>query len=94
MADAGATAFFIPTNNGLPNGRASQEVKASARSADIRLATENRCWAIRADVAGRNGILTALGCSEIVDPYGNVVREGQPGQPDLLVADVDTSERN
>jgi predicted amidohydrolase len=89
MANAGATAFFIPTNNGLPNARATQEGRAAARSADIRLATENRSWAIRADVAGRNGILTGFGCSEIVDPYGNVVREAQPGKPDLLVADID-----
>ena len=89
MVEAGATAFFIPTNNGLPNARTSKEVKAAARSADVRLATENQCWAIRADVAGRNGILTGFGCSEIVDPHGNIVREAQLGQPDLLVADID-----
>ena len=89
MADAGVRAVFIPTNNGLPNVRASQEVRAPARSADVRLATGNQCWAIRADVAGRNGILTGFGCSEIVDPYGNIVLEAQVSQPDLLVADID-----
>jgi predicted amidohydrolase len=89
MADAGATAFFIPTNNGLPDARASQEIRAAVRSADVTLATENQCWAIRADVAGRNGILTGFGCSEIVDPHGNIVREARLGQPDLLVADIE-----
>src|SRR5215470_6062320 len=49
----------------------------------MRLATENRCWAIRAEVAGWNGTLTGLGCSEIVDPYGNIVGEAQLGRPDL-----------
>jgi len=65
------------------------EVRAAARSADVRLATENRCRVVRADVAGRNGTLTGFGCSEIVDPYGNIVREAQLEQPDLLVADID-----
>jgi 5-aminopentanamidase len=89
MAEAGATVIFIPTNNGLPNARGSEEMRAATRTADLKLATESRCWAIRADVAGRNGILTGFGSSEIVDPFGNIVCEAQLGQPDLLVADID-----
>jgi hypothetical protein len=40
MSARGATALFIPTNNGLPNGRISLELKAAARAADIARATE------------------------------------------------------
>jgi len=93
IADAGVTAVFIPTNNGLPKGRpSSQEIRAAAKTVDVRLATESRCWVIRADVAGRNGILRGFGSSEIVDPFGNILREAQFGQPDLLVADIDVSD--
>jgi predicted amidohydrolase len=84
-----AAAFFIPTNNGLPNSRASIELNTAARSTDIALATENRVWVIRADVAGRNGKLTCFGSSEIVDPQGNVIREARLGTADLLVAEID-----
>ena len=93
MAAQGATALFIPTNNGLPNGRAALELNAAARSTDIALATENRFWVIRADVAARNGKLTCFGCSEIVDPQGNVVQEARLEQEDLLVSDIEPEKR-
>jgi predicted amidohydrolase len=89
MVAQGASALFIPTNNGLPNGRASPEVNAAARDTDVALATENHLWVIRADVAGQNGFLTCFGCSEIVDPQGNVVQEGRIGREDLLVANIE-----
>jgi predicted amidohydrolase len=88
MIARGATALFIPTNNSLPNKRASLTLNAAARSTDIALATENRIWVIRADVAGGNGNLTCFGCSEIVNPQGKVVQEARLQQPDLLVADI------
>jgi predicted amidohydrolase len=93
MAASGAAALFIPTNNGLPNGRASLQLNAAARTAEIARAIENRVWVIRADVAGRNGTLTSLGCSEIVNPQGDVVQEGRLENSDLLVADIDFDER-
>ena len=89
IAAHGATALFIPTNNGLPNGRASLEVNTAARRTDIALATENRLWVIRADVAGRTRKLSCFGCSEIVDPQGNVVQKARLEQAALLVADVE-----
>jgi predicted amidohydrolase len=88
MAAGGAAVLFIPTNNGLPNGRASLELNAAARTTDIALATENRVWVIRADVAGRNGKLTSFGCSEIVNPEGDVVQEACLEDRDLLVANI------
>jgi predicted amidohydrolase len=87
MASQGATALFIPTNNGLPPEKA--DVVADARNADIALATENRVWVIRADVAGRDGGRVSYGSSGIVDPQGRVLRTAQPLTEDLLVADID-----
>jgi len=89
IAAGGAAALFIPTNNGLPNGRASLKLNAAARTTDIAIATVNRIWVIRADVAGRNGKLTSFGCSKIVNPEGDVVQEGRLEGPDLLVAHID-----
>jgi len=88
MAVQGESALFIPTNNSLPNERASLKVNAVARSRDVALATENQLWVIRADLAGRNGNLTCFGCSQIIDPQGNVVQQACVGQEDLLVANI------
>jgi predicted amidohydrolase len=87
MASQGATALFIPSNNALPPEKA--DIVADARKVDIALATENRVWVIRADVAGRAGGLVSYGSSGIVDPQGRVLRTAQPLAEDLLVADID-----
>jgi predicted amidohydrolase len=89
MTVQNAAALFIQTNNGLPNGRASLELNATARSTDVALATQHRIWVIRADIVGRNGKLTCFGCSEIVDPEGNVIQEARLERTDLLVAEID-----
>ena len=65
MAVQNAAPSSLPTNNGLPNGRASLELNAAARNTDVALATKHRIWVIRADIVGRNGKLTSFGCSEI-----------------------------
>jgi hypothetical protein len=48
---------------------------------------------IRADVAGPNGNLTSLGCSEIVDPRGGVVQEARLEDWDFLVADINVDKQ-
>lgn len=88
MAAQGATALFIPTNNGLPKNHAYPELVHEARASDLARAVENRVWVIRADVAGANLELISHGSSEIVDPNGNVIREAIRQRTDLLVADV------
>ena len=93
MAAQRAAALFIPTNKGMPNGRVSVELNAAARVTDIALATGNRFWVIRADVAGENGKLKCFGCSEIVDPQGNVIRAAHLGTADLLVVEIDVESR-
>ena len=90
MAAHGATALFVPTNNGLPPVRARAELVAQARSVDIARAVENSMWVIRADVAGRTDELVSYG---IVDPDGMVVQSARPLSDDLIVAEIDTAPR-
>ncbi len=91
IAAQGATALFVPTNNGLPPARACAEIVAEARNVDIATAIQNRMWVIRADVAGRSDELVSYGSSGIVDPGGVVVQSAQQMSEDLLVAEIDTS---
>jgi 5-aminopentanamidase len=90
LAAGGATALFIPTNNGLPPETDAVDLVNRARECDIARAMENRMWVIRADVAGRADELLSHGSSEIVDPSGAVVQLAQPLSEDLLIADIDT----
>jgi predicted amidohydrolase len=87
MASQGATALFVPTNNGLPVEKA--DVVVQARSVDIARAMENRVSVIRADVAGRTADLVSYGSSSIVDPGGTVRQSARRLAEDLLVADLD-----
>lgn len=88
MAAKGASALFVPTNNGLPPEKSSQKIVALARDADIARAVENRVWVIRADVAGRSDTLESFGSSEIVDRAGTVVQAARPSREDLIVAEI------
>jgi len=93
MAAHGATALFVPTNNGLPPKRAGAELVAQARKVDIARAVENSLWVIRADVAGRTDELVSYGSSGIVDPDGMVVQPAQQLREDLIVAEIHTVPR-
>jgi predicted amidohydrolase len=93
MAAQGATALFVPTNNGLPAARAGAELAAQARNVDIARAVENGMWVIRADVAGSNGELVSCGSSGIVDPDGMVAPSARQMSDDLIVAEIDTVPR-
>jgi 5-aminopentanamidase len=93
MAALGATALFVPTNNGLPNNRAYPELVQEARAADIARAVENRVWVIRADVAGESGDLMSYGSSGIFDPDGKIVQQGSLRSTDFLVADIEATPR-
>jgi predicted amidohydrolase len=91
MAEKGATALFIPTNNGLPPKKA--DVAAHARKVDIALAIEHGVSVIRADVAGRADGMVSYGSSGIVDSRGRVLQSTQPLTEDLIVADLEVSLR-
>jgi predicted amidohydrolase len=90
MAAQGATALFVPTNNGLAPATARPEhVAQTARNVDIARAVENGMWVIRADVAGRTDELLSYGSSGIVDPDGMVAQSARPLSEDLIVAEID-----
>jgi predicted amidohydrolase len=93
MAARGATALFVPTNNGLPPAKAWPQLVAEARNVDVARAVENSMWVIRADVAGRTDELRSDGSSGIVDPDGMVVQSAQPLSDDLIVAEIGTLAR-
>jgi predicted amidohydrolase len=88
IAAQGATALFIPTNNGLPVPRASPKINSEAAQVDKRLAVDNGLWVVRADTCGDNGKLVSFGSSEIVDPDGQVVMQASQGGSKLLVAEI------
>jgi predicted amidohydrolase len=87
MAAQGATALFVPSNNGLPLQKA--DVVDDARNVDIARAIENSVSVIRSDVAGRTADLVSYGSSGIVDPDGKVLQSAQRLSEDRLVADLD-----
>ena len=89
MVSQGATALFIPTNNGLPPEKA--DVAAHARSVDIALAIENNVCVVRADVAGRADGIVSYGSSGIVDSHGTVLQSAQRLTEELIVADLEVS---
>jgi predicted amidohydrolase len=93
MAAQGATALFVPTNNGLPPEKGGPKLIDQARKADIARATENGVYVIRADVAGQAGWLVSYGSSEIVDPDGKVLQSARRLVPDLVVAEIETAQR-
>ena len=94
MVAKGATAFFGPTNCGLPEGRAGAEIVDEARIVDVALARKFGVSVIRADVVGTCGALHSYGCSGIVDAAGAVVRDAPAGMEALLVADIPLTKSN
>ncbi len=91
MAARGAAALFVPTNNGLPPGKAGPELVMEARNVDIARAVENSVSVIRADVVGRTPELTSYGSSGIVAPDGRVLAAATGDE--LVIADIATAPR-
>ena len=91
MAAKGATALFIPTNNGLPPEKA--DVAGTREESRHRVAIEHGVSVIRADVAGRADGIVSYGSSGIVDSRGSVLQTTQPLTEDLIAADLEVSLR-
>lgn len=89
LASKGATALFIPTNNGLPPEKA--DVVADARRVDAARALENGVSIIRADVAGRASGLVSYGSSAITNADGTLLQSARRLAEDLLVAEIDAA---
>jgi predicted amidohydrolase len=91
LASQGATALFVPSNNGLPPEKA--DVIADARKIDVRLATEHRVFVIRADVAGRADGRVSYGSTAITGPDGAVRGAAVRLAEDLVVGDLSFAQR-
>jgi predicted amidohydrolase len=89
MASRGATALFIPTNNGLPPDRFGPEIVDQSRQTDIARAKENGVWIIRSDVAGKLDGLVSYGSSSIVSSNGRVAHAATQLESGLLIAEID-----
>ena len=90
MADSGATALFVPTNNGLPKHRDFGNLRELTTQTDVSLAVDNQMFVIRADVAGETDRLVSCGSSEIVSPDGIVLQSAMRFGEDLVVANICT----
>jgi predicted amidohydrolase len=89
LASRGAHVLFVPTNNALPESRSSAGLVAEAKECDVAIATKNRCWVVRADVAGTAGGLRSDGSSAITSPTGKTVATARALLEDLLVVDIE-----
>jgi predicted amidohydrolase len=88
IAQLGARALFIPTNNGLPPEKGGPKLSRAARESDQRTAVNNGLWIIRADVAGKCNGFSSHGSSTITSPSGELVRVARPFSEDLLVMKI------
>jgi predicted amidohydrolase len=88
LVSRGARMLFVPTNNALPELKASTDIVAEARACDVALAEANGCWVVRADVAGVAGGLRSEGTSAITSPAGKTVATARARGEDLLVTEI------
>ena len=86
MVERGATALFVPTNNGLRQAKGGVDLVEQARETDVARASENRVSVIRADVAGRADDLVSYGSSGIVDRHGAILNTAKQLEVGLVVA--------
>jgi predicted amidohydrolase len=93
MASRGATALFIPTNNGLPVDRAHQEVADDARRTDLALATLHGVSVVRADVTGDASGLRSHGSTAIVGPAGRLLASAAAREAGLVIAEIPIAPR-
>jgi predicted amidohydrolase len=88
MAAQGASIFFVPTNTGLPPGRASLELVEETRACDVSRAIENHAYVVRADMAGKDAPLVAFSTTAITGPDGCLVRTAHQDAEELLVTEI------
>jgi predicted amidohydrolase len=91
MSAQGATALFVPTNNGLPPSKA--DIVGVANNVDTARAIDNSVSVIRADAAGKAGNLVCYGSSAITDPDGTAQQYARVLTEDIIVAEIATEPR-
>jgi predicted amidohydrolase len=93
MTAKGATALFVPTNNGLPLKKTKPEsIARAARKSDIDRAIKLDVSVIRADVSGHTKAFSSWGSSGIIASDGKVLRSADPFSTGLIFADIGTAQ--
>jgi predicted amidohydrolase len=96
VTDAATTASALIAAQYTPQGprrcqspKPSSDLVLAARACDVALATANRCWVVRADVAGIVGGLRSEGSSAVISPAGTTVSSARALSDDLPVTEID-----
>jgi predicted amidohydrolase len=89
MTAQGASVLFVPTNTGLPPGKAGPDLVSETRACDSRLAVENLAYVVRADVTGQDRYLDAFGMTAVTGPDGRLIQAANQDAEELVVAEVD-----
>lgn len=74
VSSQGARLLCLPLNNMLPAGTAEKWRSRSIQNLQQR-AIETGCWVVSSDVVGEQGEFISIGCTCIVSPEGQVVRQ-------------------
>jgi predicted amidohydrolase len=95
LAARGAGVLFIPSNSGHLRGpSAANLLRARGENLPVARAVENTMAVVVADITGRQGNRSSLGCTRIVDPDGVVLAESDPAIEGLVIADVEPQRRH
>jgi 5-aminopentanamidase len=89
MAAQEASVFFVPTNSGLPPGKAGPDLVSETRACESKRAAENSAYVVRADVTGQDSYLDSFGTSAITGPDGRLIKAANRDAEELIVARVD-----
>lgn len=88
MAAQGATLLFVPTNTGLPPGKAGPELIDETRACDLTRAVENSAFVVRADVVGNSGWLISHGATAVTAPDGSLIQSAGKNVEELIVVEI------
>ena len=78
----GAEVIFVPANFTYPTGKAHWSILMRAR------AIENGTYVVATGQVGQKPNVVAYGHSMIVDPWGNILAEGQEGE-EIIYGEID-----
>jgi 5-aminopentanamidase len=84
MAAEGASVLFVPTNSGLPPGKAGPELVSETRACDSKRAVENSAYVVRADVTGQDSYLVSFGMSSVTGPDGRLIEAANQDAEELI----------
>jgi 5-aminopentanamidase len=88
VAQAGAKMIVYPLNNFLPEETAMRWREKSTENLRLR-ARETGCYVVSADVAGRNGSSLSYGCTQMIDPAGELLSSVPELETGVITASIE-----